>query len=61
MRSHLKLAIRGEDADPSIVIVGHHNVTVHVHSDACRSLQLPRRPTSDPEAHLELAIIGEYL
>lgn len=61
MRSHLKLPIRGEDADPSIVIVGHHNVPVHVHSDTSRSLQLPRRPTSDPKAHLELAIIGEYL
>ena len=61
MRSHLKLAIRGEDADPSIVIVSHHDVTVHVHSDACRSLKLPRRATSDPKAHLELAIIGEHL
>lgn len=61
MRSDLELALRGEDADPSIVIVGHHNVTVHVYSDASWSLQLPRRATSDPEAHLELAVIGEHL
>lgn len=61
MRAHLKLAVRGEDADPSIVIIGHDDVTVHVHSDAGRSLQLSRRPTSDPKAHLELAIVGEHL
>lgn len=61
MRSHLKLAVRGEDADPSIVVVGHHDVTVHVHGDACGSLQLPWRPPSDPKAHLELPVIGKYL
>lgn len=60
-RSYLKLPIRREDADPPIVIVGHHNVTVHVNSDTRWSLQLPWRPTSDPKAHLELAIIGENL
>lgn len=60
-RSYLKLPIRREDADPPIVIVGHHNVTVHVNSDTRWSLQLPWRPTSDPKAHFELAIIGENL
>lgn len=59
--SHLKLAVGGEDADPAIVVVGHHDVSVHVHGDARRPLQLPRGATSDPEAHLELAVVGENL
>lgn len=61
LRSHLELAVRGEDADPSVVIVGHHNVAVHVHGDTCGSLQLSRGATSDPEPHLELAIVGKNL
>lgn len=61
LRSHLELAVGGEDADPSVVIVGHHDVAVHVHGDAGGSLQLARRATSDPEAHLELAVVGEHL
>lgn len=60
-RSHLELAVRGEDADPSVVVVGHHNVAVHVHGDTCGSLQLSRGATSDPEPHLELTIVGKNL
>lgn len=59
--SHLELAVRGEDADPSVVVVGHHDVAVHVHGDARRSLQLSRRATSDPKPHLELAVVGKNL
>lgn len=58
---HLELSVRGEDADPSVVIVGHHYVAIKVHSDAGGSLQLSWRATSDPEPHLELAIVGKNL
>lgn len=61
MRAYLKLSIRGKDADPSVVIIGYYNVTIHVHGDTRRSLQLPWRTTSDPEAHFKLSVIGEYL
>lgn len=60
-QTHLKLAIRRKYADPSIVIVSNHNVTIHVNSDASRSLQLPWRTASNPKAHFELTVIGEYL
>lgn len=60
-RCHLKFALGGENANPSVVVVGHHNVAVHVHGDAGRSLELPRRPAPDAEAHLELAVVGEDL
>ena len=61
LKSHLELPVRGEDADPSVVVVRHDDVTVHVHGNARGPLQLARRATSDPEAHLELAVIGEHL
>lgn len=57
----LELAVRGEDADPSVVVVGHDDVAVHVHRHPGGALQLPRGATSDPEAHLELAVVGEHL
>lgn len=58
---HLELAIRGEDANPSVVVVGYNYVTVHVHCDPCGALQLPWWATSDPKPHLKLAIIWEHL
>lgn len=61
MRRHLKFALSREDANPSVVVVRHHDVAVHVHGNAGRSLQLSRRATSDAEAHLELAVVGENL
>lgn len=61
VKPHLELAVRGEDANPSVVIVGHHDVAVHVHGDTRGSLQLSRRATSDPEPHLELAVVGKNL
>lgn len=60
-RCHLKFALSREDANPSVVVVSHHDVAIHVHGDASRSLQLSRRATPDAEAHLELAVIGENL
>lgn len=39
--TYLELAIRGEDANPSVVIVSYNDVPVHVHCDPCGALQLP--------------------
>lgn len=38
----LELALRGEDADPTVVIVCHNNVSIGVHCHTCWALQLPR-------------------
>lgn len=56
-RNHLELAVRGEDANPPVVIVSDNYVAVHVHCDTCGALQLPWGATPDPEPHLKLAII----
>lgn len=40
--SHLELALWGEDADPTVVIVCHNNVSIGVHCHTCGTLQLPR-------------------
>ena len=58
---YLELAVAGEDADPLVVVVGDDDVTAGVHRHACRTLQLPRRPTSDPKPALKLSFIGENL
>lgn len=59
--THLKLAIWGEDANPSVVVVSYNNVAVHVDCDPCGALQLPRWTTSDTKPHLKLSIIWKYL
>lgn len=58
---HLELSIRGEYANPSVVVVSYDYVTVHVHCDPRGALQLPWWTTSDPKPHLKLAVIWEYL
>lgn len=58
---HLELAVGGEDANPPVVIVGHDDVTVHVHCDPCGTLQLPRWTTSDPKPHLKLTVVWKHL
>ena len=58
---HLKFALSREDANPSVVVVSHHDVAVHIHGDTGRPLQLSRRATSDAKAHLELAVVGKNL
>ena len=58
---HLELPIRREDADPVVVVVGHDDVTVHVHRDAGGALQLARGATPDPKPHLEQAVVRKYL
>ena len=55
--AHLELSIRGEDADPSVVVISDDDVSVHVHCDPCGALQLPRGTTSDPKPHLKLPVI----
>lgn len=57
MTSHLELPVGGEDADPAVVVVGHDDVTVHIHGDPRWALQLPRRPTPDPKPQLECPIV----
>lgn len=58
---HLKLAVGGENANPSVVIVGHDDVAIHVHRDPGGTLQLPRWTTSNPKPHFKLAVIRKYL
>lgn len=59
--AHLEFAIWGEDANPSVVVVSHNDVTIHVHCDPCGALQLARGPASDPKPHLELPVIWKHL
>lgn len=57
----LELPIGREDADPSVIVVGHDDVTVGVHGDARWPLQLPGGPASDPKPEFELPVVGEHL
>ena len=61
LSSYLKLALRGENADPLVVVVSYDDVTTGVHSYTCRPLQLARRPSTHPKTTLEFPLIGENL
>lgn len=39
--THFKLSVGREDCDPSVVIVCHDDVPIHVHSHTGGTLQLP--------------------
>lgn len=60
-RTHLELPVTGEDADPLVVVVGDDDVAAGVDGHARGTLQLSRRPTTNPEAALELSLVGEDL
>lgn len=58
---YLEFSVRGENANPPVIIVGYNYVTVHVHGDPRGALKLAWRATSDPKSHLKLAVIWEHL
>lgn len=58
---HLELAVWGEDANPSIVVIGYNDVTVHVDCHTRRALQLPWWSAPYTKPHLKLAVVGKHL
>lgn len=61
MNTHLVFAITGEDANPLVIIVSNDYVTIWMHSDTSRPLQLPRRTSTNSETAVKLSLVGEDL